>query len=491
MKTKTPLLIPLAAAALPQAASLAAQTNTPAPRPNIIIILTDDQGYGDLSCMHARDMRTPNMDKFFGEAVRMDNFYANASLCSPSRASLLTGRHCDMVGVQGVIRNESPDSYYNNFGFFKPGVTTMPEVLKASGYATALIGKWHLGYTSPNIPNDRGFDLFKGFLGGMMDDYYKHTRMGFPELRINKGACPEVKGHITDILTDWAIDYTREQHAKGQPYFLYLAYNVPHIPLDAPKDWVEKVKKREPGITDTRAHLVALLEHWDAAVGRLFDYLKSSGQWDNTLIIYTSDNGGFLPSQANNGPYRGGKSSMYEGGLRLPAAFFLKGRIEKGRLANMAQMMDIFPTICDLLQIKPGAPVDGISILPALEGRKQVTDDRYFWYLIREMGPTGNKLQTAIRKGPHKLLQNMASEPYELYDLAADPAEKNPLNAGPKDKIYKDLFEQMRHRIACAGAVPWNIPADQYADWTEMCEKLGLVKQEDATPPKGGKGKKK
>ena len=481
MKTKTTLLLSLACAALPRAEAAPANSApvSTSARPNIIVILADDLGYGDLSCMYARDMRTPNLDKFFSEGVRMDNFYANSSLCSPSRASLLTGRYCDMAGVQGVIRNESPGDYMNNFGYFKPGITVMPQVLKANGYATALIGKWHLGYTSPNIPNERGFDLFKGILGGMMDDYYTHIRKGFPALRINNDVCPKVEGHITDILTNWAIDYTREQHAKGKPYFLYLAYNAPHVPLHAPEDWVEKVKKRQPGITDTRAHLVALIEHMDAGIGRLFDHLKKSGQWDNTFIVFTSDNGGFRGSEANNGPYRGYKSSMYEGGLRLPTAFFLKGRIEKRRSASIAQMMDIFPTICDLLGINPGADTtfDGISILPALEGKKQVTDDRYFWYLVREMGPTGNKLQTAVRKGPYKLLQNMASEPYEFYDLSKDPAEEHPLKAGPKDKTYKDLFEQMRKRIACAGAVPWNIPADKYVDWTDMNEKLGLVRQ--------------
>ena len=456
-------------------AALAAGTT--AKRPNIIVILTDDLGYGDLSCTYSSDMRTPNLDMFFNEGVRMDNFYSNASLSSPARASLLTGRYCDMVGVQGVIRNESPDSYCNNFGHLTPDVVVMPQLLKAHGYATALIGKWHLGYTSPNIPNERGFDLFKGILGGMMDDYYTHTRMGFPALRINNDVSPKVEGHISDILSDWAIDFTREQYAMGKPYFLYLAYNAPHVPLDAPGDWIEKVKQREPGISETRAKLVALIEHLDSGIGRLFDYLKQSGQWDNTLIVFTSDNGGFLGSEANNGPYRGYKSSMYEGGLRIPAAFFLKGRIEKRRSTHMAQLMDIFPTVCDLLDISPGTKIDGISILPALEGKEQKTDDRFFWFMIREMGKGGNKLQTAIRKGPYKLLQNYASEPYELYDLASDSGEEHPLPIKPKDKIYQELYLQMRIRIACAGAVPWNLPADEYVDWTEMNENLGFVRQ--------------
>ena len=445
--------------------------------PNIIVILADDLGYGDLSCMYSRDMRTPNLDTFFGEGVRMDNFYTNASLSSPARASLLTGRYCDMAGVQGVIRNEGPNAYYQNFGYLAPDATLMQQTLKANGYATALIGKWHLGYTSPNIPNERGFDLFKGILGGMMDDYYTHIRMGFPALRINDSVCPKVEGHITDVLTNWAIDFTREQHDKAKPYFLYLAYNAPHLPLDAPKDWIEKVKQREPGISDTRAKLVALIEHLDAGIGRLFDYLKQSGQWENTFIIFTSDNGGFRGAEANNGPYRGYKSSMYEGGLRIPAAFFLKGRIEKGRSENVAQLMDIFPTVCDLLGIDSGLNFDGISILSTLEGKEQKTDDRYFWYMIREMGQGGNKMQTAIRKGSYKLLQNYASEPYELYNLEADTGEKHPLEIKNNDNIYNELYLQMRMRIACAGAVPWNLPIDEYVSWKDMNEKMGLVEQ--------------
>jgi len=460
------------------ASNAAAKNVAGAPkRPNIIVILADDLGYGDLSCMYAKDMRTPNLDAFFSAGVRMDNFYSNSSLSSPARSSLLTGRYCDMVGVQGVIRNEGPDAYYNNFGYLSPDAIMMPQVLKNNGYTTALIGKWHLGYTSPNVPNERGFDLFEGFLGGMMDDYYTHLRKGYPSLRINDKVAPPIEGHITDVLTNWAIDYVKEQSTKQKPYFLYLAYNSPHIPLDAPKDWVEKVKAREPGITDTRAHLVALIEYLDNGIGRFFDYLKKSGQWDNTLIVFTSDNGGYMPSQANNGPFRGGKSSMYEGGLRVPAAFYLKGLIENRRIQNMAQTMDIFPTICDLIGIDPGKQVDGMSILPALEGKEQVTDNRYFWYMIREMGPAGHRMQTAIRKGDYKLVHNYAFEPYEFFNIKDDPAEQHPITIDKKDKIYDDLDQHTRMHIALAGAVPWNIPLDKYVSWDDMNAALGIKPQ--------------
>lgn len=434
-------------------------------RPNVLIILADDLGLGDLSCTYSKDMRTPNIDGLFSEGVRLDNYYSNSSLSSPARASLLTGRYCDMVGVQGVIRNEGPYSYYENFGFLSPSAILLPKILKDNGYSTAMFGKWHLGYSSPNLPNDRGFDLFKGFLGGMLDDYYAHTRKGYNALRINKEICPPIEGHITDVLSNWAVDYLKQQENKDKPFFLYLAYNAPHIPLDAPKEWIEMVKKREPGITDTRAKYVALIEHMDAGIGRVLVQLKESGQWDNTFIIFTSDNGGAQVSEPNNGPYRGYKASMYEGGIREPAAFYLKGRIEKGRSSNMAQHMDIVPTICDLLGIRIDHKIDGISILPTLEGKAQNTSDRYFWWMVREANNGGNKLQTAVRYGNYKLLQNLATEPYELFDLSVDPQETKSLPLS--GEIYDSLYFHMRVRISSAGAVPWNMPEDKYVSWDE------------------------
>ena len=462
------------AAKAASAASAAKAATAAKARPNVIIIITDDQGYGDLSCMYARDMQTPNIDGLFSDGVRMDNYYSNSALSSPARAALLTGCNSDMAGVQGVIRNEDPNSYYENFGHLNPKYTILPQLLKKNGYTTALIGKWHLGYASPNTPNDRGFDLFRGIMGGMMDDYYTHTRKGYPALWLNKTIAPPVKGHITDVLTDYAIDFVRQSGKSEKPFFLYLAYNAPHIPLDAPKDWVERVKQRQPGITDTRARLVTLIEQIDAGVGRLVEELKRSGQWENTFIMYSSDNGGYMQSQANNGPYRGYKATMYEGGLRVPAAFFLKGRIEKGRSTNMAQHMDIVPTLCDLLKIpvtQLPQQVEGISILPTLEGRAQTTDDRYFWFMEREANEKGNKLQTAIRHGNFKLVQNMPAEPYELFDLASDPKETTSLPLS--GDIYKDLYFQMRVHIANAGAVPWNVPKDEYVYWPDMVEKAG------------------
>ena len=170
--------------------------------PNFLLILVDDLGYGDLSCQGATDLHTPNIDSLFNMGIKFTNFYSNSTVSSPTRASLMTGRYPDLVGVPGVIRTHEE----NNWGYFSPNTVTLPEILKKSGYKTAMIGKWHLGLESPNLPNERGFDFFHGFLGDMMDDYWTHLRHDTNYMRLNKKVI-NPKGHATDIFTDWTIEY--------------------------------------------------------------------------------------------------------------------------------------------------------------------------------------------------------------------------------------------------------------------------------------------
>jgi len=251
----------------------------PDKKPNILVILVDDLGYGDLSSYGAKDLRTPNIDQLMANGMRFDNFYANCPVCSPTRASLMTGRYPDMVGVPGVIRTHPT----NNFGYLSPDAVMLPTMLKKAGYHTAIIGKWHLGLESPNIPNERGFDHFHGFLGDMMDDYYTHLRHGYNYMRLNKQEIhPE--GHATDLFTQWAIEYIRGRINKKQPFFLYLAYNAPHTPIQPPEEWLEKVKKREKGIDSKRAKIVALIEHLDYSIGKVIQALKDAGLYKNTGI---------------------------------------------------------------------------------------------------------------------------------------------------------------------------------------------------------------
>ncbi|MEM1443016.1 MAG: sulfatase-like hydrolase/transferase, partial [Verrucomicrobiota bacterium] len=256
-------------------------------KPNLLVIMVDDLGYGDLSIYGAPDLQSPNIDALMNAGMRFDSFYANCPVCSPTRASLLTGLYPDRAGVPGVIRTPLPDRV-TSWGNLRNDVTMLPTHLEKAGYATALIGKWHLGLEAPDRPTDVGFDFFHGFLGDMMDDYYDHLRHGEHYMRRNEEPIhPE--GHATDLFTDWSIDYFKTRKDEDDPFFLFLAYNAPHTPIQPPEDWLAKVKAREEGIDDDRAALVALIEHLDDGIGRLVQSLKKEGLWENTVTVFTSD----------------------------------------------------------------------------------------------------------------------------------------------------------------------------------------------------------
>ena len=453
MNTKTTTALLGAGALLVPAAQAFASKTTPRTKPNIILILTDDQGLGDLSCQYAKDMRTPNIDRLFTRGMRLDAFYANSNVSSPSRAGLLTGCFPDMVGVQGVIRTSPSGSW----GYLSPQAVLLPQMLKQLDYHTAMIGKWHLGLESPNLPNDRGFDLFQGFLGDMMDDYYTHLRWGHNYMRHNDEVIsPE--GHATDVFTDWAVEYIRENSGEQEPFFLYLAYNAPHNPLQPPAEFEEEVRRREPGISKARGKLVALIEHLDYNVGRVMKELKASGQLDNTIVVFASDNGGARASQANNGPYRGWKGDVYEGGVRVACAAYWNGVIASGRCDQLVMMSDIFPTLCDLLSIPVNHRIDGISVLPLMRGEEQKTDDRYLFWVRREHGDLGGKTQNAVRRGDYILMQNRPFESLQLFNVARDPREENPLPL--EGDVYTKLYKQMIEHYRISGAVPYQKPLE-------------------------------
>jgi arylsulfatase A-like enzyme len=421
------------------------------PPPNVLIILADDLGFGDLSCQGSQDIHTPNIDRIFREGMRFTSFYANSTVCSPTRASLLTGRYPDMVGVPGVIRTDKDDSW----GFLSPGVSLLPEMLKKKGYITALIGKWHLGLEAPNLPNLRGFDHFHGFLGDMMDDYFTHLRQGNNYMRLNADTV-DPKGHATDIFTDWGLGFLNTQKSDKRPFFMYLAYNAPHDPVQPPDAWILKVKNREKTISEKRAKLVALIEHMDWNIGRILDQLENSGQLENTLVIFTSDNGGVPGNEANNGAYRGGKQDMYEGGIRVPAAFMWKNHIAAGStFPGMALTMDLFPTLHEIAGIHSAETLDGISLWPALSGQKQETGNRTVFFVRREGNPKyGGMAYYAARSGDYKILQNTPWEPMQFFNLKEDPYEKHPLEkAGNKE--YEELFRLLTRHIRLSGAIPW------------------------------------
>ena len=418
-------------------------------RPNILVILVDDLGYGDLSSYGAKDLFTPNIDKLMNSGMRFDNFYANCPVCSPTRASLLTGCFPDMVGVPGVIRTFTRD----NFGYLDPRAILLPKVLKKVGYHTALVGKWHLGLTSPNTPTERGFDHFYGFLGDMMDDYYTHRRSGFNYMRLNQEEI-DPHGHATDLFTEAAVEYIRSRRNKEQPLYLYLAYNAPHAPIQPPQQWLEKVKTREKGSDEKRTKLIALIEHLDDGIGKVIQALNESNKSNDTLIIFTSDNGGQIDLGAHNGRLNGGKGMMYEGGIRVPMCAVWPNHIDQGTKSDLVALtMDLFPTLCEAAGIGFEHEIDGVSILPTLLNKQQSLNDRFLIWVRREDGRYGGRDYYAIRKGDYKLLQNSPYEVMKLYDLRVDPMEQIALI--DNHDMYHSLFKALQDHIIKAGAIPW------------------------------------
>ena len=419
--------------------------------PNILLILADDHGYGDMSVHNGPSIQTPNLDRIAAGGTRLTQFYANSSVCSPSRASLMTGRFPDRVGVPGVIRTHAE----NNWGYFRQDAVTLPSMLKRRDYHTALIGKWHLGLEAENHPCRRGFDHFHGFLGDMMDDYYTHLRHDNNYMRRGLDTI-HPRGHATELFTEWSVEFLRAQTQSLQPFFLYLAYNAPHTPIQPPDAWVARVQEREPDISPQRAKYIALVEHMDAGIGRVLDTLEETGQLSNTLVIYTSDNGGDMKVGAHNGTLRGQKGDMYEGGIRVPACAMWPGHIPEGHVTEqVAMLMDLFPTVCEVADVQLTHEIEGRSIWQTLRGERQDFSERVLYWLRRE----GNQrflgqCQRAIRRGDIKLLHNSPFEPLELYDLSTDALETtNGAQAAPE--LFREMSGLFQAETQKAGSVPW------------------------------------
>ncbi len=429
-----------------------------ADKPNILVLIVDDLGYGDLSSYGAKDLKTPSIDKLMAAGMRFDSFYANCPVCSPTRAALLSGRYQELVGVPGVVRTHAP----NNWGYLAQDAILLPQVLKPEGYHTAIIGKWHLGLEEENQPTRRGFDFFHGFLGDMMDDYYHHRRHGNHYMRRNEEPV-HPKGHATDIFTRWAVDYLKERarvvskpSGQANPFFLYLAYNAPHTPIQPPADWLARVRQREAGISAQRAKLVALIEHMDDGIGKVMQALEKTGLSKNTLVVFVSDNGGQANVGASNGTLRGEKQEMYEGGLQVPACAVWPGKIKAGgRSRFVAATMDIFPTVAAAAGVAIEHPIDGRSFLPLLLGEDQAGFDRDLFFTRREGGERYmGECIWAMRRGNWKLVKNTPMTPWELFDLAKDPGETTDLSKGNRRK-FRELAGAMREHIQRGGAVPW------------------------------------
>ena len=404
---------------------MAAEKRQPNRRPNILLILADDLGYGDLGIQGCPDIPTPNIDSIAANGVRFTNGYVSCPVCAPTRAGLMTGRYQQRFGFE---TNPGPaQSAARDFGLPK-SETTLAERLKGLGYATGIIGKWHLGYQPELQPTTRGFDEFYGFLGGA-HPYLPKSRQQ-QEASILRGREPvEEKEYLTDAIAREAVAFV-DRH-KNEPFFLYVPFNAVHAPMEGAQKYLDRFKGIQQNLRRTHA---AMLSALDDAVGRIVAKIRESGPEENTLIIFLSDNGGpTTQTTSSNTPLRGYKGQTLEGGIRIPFMMQWKGRIAPGVIEDRPVIaLDLHPTATAAAgaTVDPAWKLDGVNLLPYLTGAKiDRPHDTLFW----RMGMR----QRAIRHGDLKLVWSGRDQP-ELYDLAQDIGEARDL-AGERPEEVKKL----------------------------------------------------
>ena len=402
-------------------------------RPNFVVFMTDDQGYGDLSCMGNTDFRTPNIDAVAEQGARFTNWYSGSPVCSPSRASLLTGRYPGNAGVRAILAG------HRKATGLTAQVPTIAAAVKELGYQTAIVGKWHLGLLEQSRPNQNGFDYFYGFMAGCID-YYSHIFYWSMadgktdpthDLWENDHEFYDNGKYFTEMVTDKAVEKIRQMNREEEPFFLYVAYNAPHYPMHAPRKYLD----RFPELPADRRIMAAMLSAVDDGVGQIVDELKRQGILEDTVIFFQSDNGPSRESRnwmdGRGDPYYGGKPgglkghkfSLFEGGIRVPGIFCWPGHIPGGQVIDEpCAAMDVFPT---LLTMAGGDPsqyqLDGMDISDVLLHGAPSPHEELYWEMEQ---------QTAIRQGKYKLVLNgqlVESEPAQapvfLSDLSVDPGE--------------------------------------------------------------------
>jgi arylsulfatase A-like enzyme len=400
--------------ALIGASLLHAQVRTPTEvRPNIVLILMDDLGYGDVGSYGAPDARTPHIDRIAREGVRMTDFYSNGPNCSPTRTAFITGRYQQRYDIEWPLGSTASDSSRGVL----PSETTLPRLLKSAGYATGLVGKWHLGWRPEFHPTRHGFDEFFGFLSGYVD-YYNNIG-DFNRHDLFEGERPvRDSTYLTDLLTARATTFI-EKHAAG-PFFLELSYNATHWPFQGPGLAAHQRTRTHLLYDGSRPEYIAMLESADRGVGDILAALDRHGLTSNTLVIFTSDNGGEWLSR--NAPLFHRKSTLWEGGIRVPAILRWPGHLPARAVSNQVGMtMDLTASILAAARITVPASAghEGIDLLPLLETGRTV-ERTLFWRI-----PRAARDQRAVRLGDWKYLRDGLHE--FLYHLATDIGERNDL----------------------------------------------------------------
>jgi len=398
-------------------------------RPNIIFIQADDLGYGDLSCYGQRKFRTPNIDRLAAEGMRFTQYYAGSTVCAPSRSALMTGQHTGHTRIRGNARHP-----------LLPEDVTVAEALKSAAYKTALIGKWGLGEAgTTGVPNRQGFDYFFGYLNQRHAHNYYPTFLWRNEKRIDlRNLVPDEDAEGSGVSTnrvDYAHDLMAEEALKfiegngGGPFFIYLAFTIPHANNEAKNKGMEVPDLGEfasEDWPDQEKAKAAMITRLDRDVGRLMALLKKLGIDDNTLVFFTSDNGPHREGGADpdffdsNGPLRGIKRDLYEGGIRVPMIARWPKRIKAGAKSDQVWAhWDLLPTLAEVAGVKPPADIDGVSMFNALRGRRQ-RDHEFLYWEFHERG-----FSQAARMGDWKAVRKSPDSPLELYDLKNDLGEQN------------------------------------------------------------------
>ncbi len=416
-------------------------------KPNFIIILADDLGWHDVG-YHGSEISTPAIDKMAREGVVLDRFYVH-SVCSPTRAALLTGRHPSRYGIRTPL-GDAPG--------LPKGTVTIAELLKRHGYETFISGKWHLGTVPEGRPRQYGFSSSYGYLNGQLDPYTHLYVNGNRTWHRNDSLIDE-EGHATDLITDEAVRVIKKSSTEEKPFFLYVAYSVPHYPLDEPEKWV---RPYENTIANKWRRLYAAsVTHMDDGIGKILKAVENQGIEENTFILFFSDNGAqkswssktyyggkFPPHDVlgDNTPLRDWKTSLYEGALRVPAVIYRKGKLKPSKITEAINVADVYPTLASLAGIPMGENLrlDGISFAHVLEGDRMPDDRIMYWRL---------NYGFALKKGYWKLIhhgKSLEEGADELYNVTNDPEEKHDM-AHEKTAILEELKREMSRQVAKDG----------------------------------------
>ena len=402
-------------------------------KPNFIIIMADDMGYGDISCYGNQQIKTPNLDRMAKQGVRFIDFHSNGAVCSPTRAALLTGKYQQRTGITGVITAKS----HREVGFAL-SEHTFAEALKKNGYSTGIFGKWHLGYDPKYNPVNQGFDEFIGYVSGNVD-YQSHVDQ---EGNADWWVADKLKnenGYSTDLISRNAIKFIEKQ--QGKPFLLYIAHEAPHSPYQNRSSKGDRYPGAKNGIDfptsgsekDVATMYKDMVEILDEGIGETISTLKRLGLYENTIVLFFSDNG--ATSKGSNGFLRGFKGSVWEGGHRVPAIIQWPGHIKSGWISNETVLtMDIFPTMLDLAGIVKPKEIDGVSLVNHLLLQKPLDSRPLFW-------DTGRSI--AARKGKWKLVLPEPNSKPELYDLEKDLEEKDNV-ADQNPSIVNELLSELK-----------------------------------------------